>query len=139
MASFNAIIGFNSRYFAVAIFMLFIEILIAVFLNDDIIRPYVGDFLVVILLYSFFRSFLDLPANRIAIFVLIFSYVIEFSQYLHLIKRLGLENSKLAKSIMGSSFGWIDMLAYTMGIILVCIVENVFAKMRTKQITIDNN
>ena len=55
--------------------------------------------------------------------VLLFAYAVEISQYFHLIAVVGLENSKIARLIMGTSFSWTDMLMYTLGIILVLILE----------------
>ncbi|CAN5148937.1 hypothetical protein BH20BAC1_BH20BAC1_28470 [soil metagenome] len=50
---------FRRWYFLSAIVLLITEVLIATFLNDRIIRPFIGDFLVVILLYTFVRSFFN--------------------------------------------------------------------------------
>lgn len=50
---------FNKTYFVFAIFIFFIEVLISLYLHDKIVRPYVGDFLVVILIYCFIKAFID--------------------------------------------------------------------------------
>jgi hypothetical protein len=118
---------FKGHYFILALIIFFIEILIALFVHDRIIRPYAGDFLVVILIYCFVRSFIDTSVIRLAISVLIFSYVVETLQYFNILSRLGLQDSKLAKTIMGSSFEWADLVAYTVGIVLVLYVEKVIA------------
>ena len=60
---------------------------------------------------------------KVALGVLIFAYAVEVSQYFNLIKHLGLEKSDIANVIIGHSFGWIDMLAYTLGILMVILVE----------------
>ena len=98
------------------------------FAHDRIIRPYIGDLLVVILIYCFVKSFLDSPVKPTAIGVLVFAYAVEISQYFHLINLLGLENSSLARIILGTSFEWVDLLAYTIGIVVVIILENFFSK-----------
>ena len=48
---------FNKTYFLLALLLLLAEVLIALYLHDALIRPYGGDFLVVILLYCFVKSF----------------------------------------------------------------------------------
>jgi len=92
-------------------------------MHDKIIRPYVGDLLVVILLYCLLKSFVNISVLKAAIFVLLFSYIVEFLQYLNLIKYLGLQKSRLANIILGNYFEWIDLLAYTFGIAIVVLVE----------------
>ena len=44
---------FRRSYFSFFVLLFIIEVLIALFVNDRLIRPYVGDFLVVILIYCF--------------------------------------------------------------------------------------
>ena len=114
---------FRIRYFLIAVFLFVVEILIAVFLHDGIIRAYVGDFLVVILLYCFLRSFAKLSIWQTAIGVLMLAYIIETLQFFNIIGLLHLEGSTIANVILGNTFEWIDMLAYTLGIIVVIAVE----------------
>ena len=119
---------FRKRYFIIALALFVTEVLIALFVTDKIIRPYVGDLLVVILIYCFIKSFLNLPVMPVAIFVLAFSFTIEFLQYLHIVDKLGLRKSKIASVAIGTLFEWIDLVAYTMGIAVVVIVEKYTAR-----------
>lgn len=114
---------FNIGYFAIAALLFWAEVLIAIYLHDPVIRPFGGDFLVVILLYSFIKSFVNLPVGFTAIITLLIAYLIEISQYFHLIYRLDWENSGIARAILGTNFAWGDMVAYTLGIGLVMVVE----------------
>ncbi|MBC7827619.1 MAG: DUF2809 domain-containing protein [Chitinophagaceae bacterium] len=114
---------FNKSYFFAAIILFIVEVLIALYVNDRIIRPYIGDFLVVILMYCFVRAFLNANAVKVAIGVLIFSYLIEFLQYLNLVGFLGLQKSRVANVVLGNYFEWIDIVAYTLGIIAVIAFE----------------
>ena len=122
---------FRKNYFLLTIILLFVEICIALFINDRFIRPYLGDFLVVILLYCFVRSFFNVPVNQTAIGVLIFAFVIEGLQYIQLVNILGLQDSKLANVVLGNSFSWMDMLTYVLGICFVLVCEKI--KNRTFQ------
>jgi len=115
---------FRRPYFLWAVFLFIVEVLIAVLLNDRFIRPTLGDYLVVILLYCFVRAFLKLSPLKIAIGVLIFAFIVETTQYFHLIVALGWEKSKVAKAFIGGSFDWFDIIAYTLGIMTVLIIEN---------------
>jgi hypothetical protein len=115
---------FNKRYFLLVLLLFVIEVLIALYAHDPIIRPYIGDLLVVILLYCFLKAFVKIRVLPAAIGVLGFSYVIETLQYFNLVDRLGLGHSSLARVVIGSSFEWIDLIAYTAGIAIVLIIES---------------
>lgn len=109
---------FNPYYFYWTILLFIIELYIGLFVNDDFVRPYVGDFLVVILIYAFVRAFFKYPINKTAIGVLLFSFLVEILQHFKIVDVLGLGSSSLARTIIGTVFGWEDFIAYTLGIIV---------------------
>ena len=115
--------AFKKGYFIIAVLLFLIEVLIALFIKDQFIRPYVGDFLAVILIYCFLKSFWDAPPLKVAIYVLLFSFAIEIGQHFQLVKLLGLNNSQIARTVIGVGFDWADMLAYTLGVLTVLIIE----------------
>ncbi len=125
-------ITFNKNYFGLASLIFGIEVLIAFYVTDNFVRPYLGDVLVVILIYCFLKSFLKLPVLIAALLVLAFSFAIEYLQFLHIVEKLGLEKSKMARTVIGTSFGWIDLLAYIVGIAIVLIVEKYWLKKEIK-------
>ena len=110
---------FNKKYFFFSCLLFLIEVGIALFVNDAIIRPYGGDFLAVILLYYLVRTFSDIAAFKVAIGVLLFSYMVEVLQYFQIVNLLGLNGNRSAEVIIGTSFSWGDIIAYTLGIMLV--------------------
>lgn len=101
-------------------------------MHDAIIRPYGGDFLVVILLYCMVKTCVNTPPPITACGVLVFAYLIEISQYFHLVEVLGWEHSKIACTVMGTFFSFIDLLAYTLGILFVLTVENRYTTKRAR-------
>lgn len=115
---------FNKIYFGLTILIFIIEVLIALYVHDTIIRPYIGDVLVVILIYCFVKSFLKIKVMPTAVFVLLFAFGVETLQYLNIVDKLGLQNSKIARTVIGTSFSWIDILTYIIGISIVLLVEN---------------
>jgi uncharacterized membrane protein len=117
------LLKFHKHYFIAAILLFIIEVCIALFVNDKIVRPYIGDFLVVILIYCFVKAFFTTPVFATAIGVLLFAYLIELLQYFNIVTKLGLQHSKAAVIIIGSSFEWADLLAYTAGIIITVMIE----------------
>ena len=127
----RSLLKFNSRYFLYAIILFVTEILIAIFAHDPIIRPYVGDVLVVMLIYCSVKALFNTPVVATAILVLIFSYVIETLQYFRLVKLLGLHHSSLARTVIGTSFAWTDILAYTVGVGIILWGEKIFKHQRS--------
>ena len=116
--------GFYKRYFLLTIILFAIEVYIGTYMHDAFIRPYGGDFLVVMLIYCFAKSFFNTPPFLTACCVLVFAYAVEISQYFHLVTLLGWEHSKAARIIMGTSFSFTDLLTYTLGIGTVLLIEN---------------
>lgn len=125
-------IRFNKNYFGLAIIFFLIEVLIALFIHDGFVRPYLGDVLVVILIYCFLKSFLNLPVLTVAIAVLVFAFTIELLQFLKIVEKLNLEKSKIATTVIGTSFSWIDLLTYIVGIAIIIAVEKDLDKTKIK-------
>ena len=114
---------FQRHYLLLTILLFGIEVFIAIFVHDRIIRPYIGDVLVVILLYCFFKSFLNISVAKAGIGVLFFSFIIEILQYFKFIHWIGLQHSKPARVIFGESFAWMDLLSYLVGILIIFAAE----------------
>jgi hypothetical protein len=123
---------FNSSYFKIAVLLLIVEILIAVFMKDQFIRPFGGDFLIVIFIYYFVKSFLEYSSQWILIAVLLFAISVEFTQYFNLIGWMGLSQNRMAQWVLGTSFSWIDMIVYTLGVALIWVIEANKEKRRSK-------
>lgn len=120
----------NKRYFLIASLLFLIEVFIALFVKDRFVRPYVGDYLVVILIYTAIRSVFKARLFPLAIGVLIFAYAVEFLQYINLVGLLHLSKNKLAQIVIGNSFAWNDIIAYTLGIATVILIEKLCCKKR---------
>ena len=112
-------IRFLWRPFLLFGLLFIIEVLIALFLNDQIIRPLVGDVLVVILIFYFIKAFVRCSDLYLAVAVLLFAYSIEVAQYFDFVTLLGLGDYALARVVLGTSFDWRDLVAYTIGAVLV--------------------
>lgn len=129
---------FNKNYFAFAVLVFLIEVMIALYVHDQFIRPYLGDVLVVILIYCFLKSFVRIPVATASIAVLLFSFAVEFLQFLNIVEKLNLEDSKLARTVIGTSFSWIDLLTYIIGIIIVIGFEKYLFKRELKTVAEGN-
>ncbi len=104
--------------------MLFaVEVIIALFVHDRFVRPYLGDVLAVVLVYCGLRALFALgpwPAAGIAFAV---AAAIEFGQWFGLLDLLGLRGNAVARVVLGTGFDWKDFLAYGAGAALALIVE----------------
>ncbi|MET0244352.1 MAG: DUF2809 domain-containing protein [Flavitalea sp.] len=114
---------FSLKYFILAMLIFITELLIALYVRDRFIRPYFGDYLVVMLVYCGVRTFLQGSVWKIAIGSLIFAYFIETLQYLRIVDRLGLADNIVAKTVIGYGFEWKDIFAYTLGIATLILIE----------------
>lgn len=115
-------------YLTAALVIFFVEVFIALYVHDDFVRPWGGDVLVVVLLYCFVRGVTRLNVLSAALAVLVFSWLIETLQYLQIVRILGLEGNAFARTIIGTTFSWSDIVAYTLGIALVIGVEMMMSK-----------
>lgn len=120
-------VRFNPRYFLLFVLLFIVEVLIALFPHNTIIRSYMGDVLVVILMYCFVRSFFNTPVLNTSLSVLLFSCFIEMLQYFKIVNILELQQNSLAKIVVGTSFSWLDIVSYTVGIIIVLVCENLWS------------
>ena len=114
---------FDKKSFSIAIIIFLIEVIIALYIKDKIIRPFVGDILVVIFIYYFIKAFINTKAINIAIFTLFFSFIVEILQYFNFVEMIGLGHNKAARIIIGTSFSWIDLLCYFIGFILLFFID----------------
>ena len=128
-----SLLTFNKKYFTFAVLLFITEVLIALYVRDSFVRPYVGDYLVVILLYCAVRTILDISVWQAALGVLLFAFFIEWLQYFQIVNRLGLENNNIARTVIGHGFEWKDIIAYTLGALTVIVLEKPRSPLAPKQ------
>ncbi len=114
---------FRFGYFFLAILLLLVEIAIAKY-TGGWIRHYLGDVLVVILIYSALISVVNFNKKVVVLFTLIFAFAIEFSQYFKLADRLGFEQGSVAYIVLGNTFSITDLVCYAVGCLIILLVEN---------------
>ena len=111
-------------YFIASIAFLIIEILIGLYAHGWI-RNYLGDVLVVILLYTLFRTVSPEWPGKWYILptvILVFSFGVEFLQLWGVCDRFGITN-RLLRIIIGTGFSLIDLLCYAVGILPRYVTE----------------
>ncbi|HCO67308.1 MAG TPA: DUF2809 domain-containing protein [Dysgonomonas sp.] len=114
---------FDLKSFLIFLLIFVIEVFIALYVRDSIIRPYGGDVLVVMLMYYFFKSFIKINPLYLAGAVLLIAYAVETGQYFNLVDIIGMQDNKIMRIIVGSSFSWGDIFAYTIGAVICVIID----------------
>ncbi len=114
----------NRTALVITILLFLTETAIALWVRDAFIRPYLGDVLVILLIYYFVKSFFPLPTAVVATATLLFAFLIEYLQYMNCISLLGLEKNKIARTVLGASFSWEDIGCYVAGFLLIFPLEN---------------
>ena len=114
---------FNKYYLGLAQFLFLVELAIAFTLKTGFIRHTFGDYLVVILLYAIIRGCTNMSVWASSLVVLLIAFGIEFLQLTPFLTYFNLQNSYTAKLIFGSTFQFTDLVAYTLGVVTVLLVE----------------
>lgn len=104
--------------------LLITEVIIALYVHDAIIRPYVGDMLVVILIYCFLRVIVPTGHRWLPLWIFLFAAGIECLQYFHLVQVLGLQDHEFWRIAIGSTFDIKDIVCYGAGCILLEIFSH---------------
>lgn len=115
-------------YGVLFIIILIVEILIALFVHDNFIRPHVGDMLVTVLICSFARFFIPEKIKILPILVFLFSTLVEIGQYFDFVKLLGLDDNLFISTLLGRTFSVADLICYAMGCILFAVVDCIIKK-----------
>ena len=103
--------------------LLVIEIVIALYVHDSFVRPYVGDALVVIVLYCAVRAVFPYRFKLLLLWIFIFAVSVEVLQYFQLVQLLGLEQNRFLRILIGSTFDIKDIMCYGAGCILLAVYE----------------
>jgi len=109
------------------------EVLIGMYASGWI-RSYLGDVLVVILLYTLFRTVSpDKPEKWYVLptAILIFSFVVEFLQLWGFCDRFGITD-RFLRIIIGTGFSVVDLFCYFVGIIPCYVTEYLIKNRRSK-------
>ena len=84
--------------------LLVTEVLIALYVHDSIIRPFIGDMLVVILIGFFVRIFIPRGVKILPLPIFLFAIVIEILQYYDIAGVLGFKDNRFMSVLIGGTF-----------------------------------
>ncbi len=103
--------------------LLIVEVLIALFVHGGFIRFYLGDVIVVWVVYCFVKAiFPKINSYITAVGVMLFAFLVEFLQYIHIVDILGLGDIKFFRVLIGTSFSVVDLVCYACGAIIILLI-----------------
>ena len=103
-------------YIIIFLVIFAVETLIALFVHDNFVRPYVGDVIVMWAVYCLAQIILGgkFDSYKVAVGSMIFAFAVEILQKFHIADVLGVENPIL-RTIIGTSYATADLLCYLVG------------------------
>ena len=110
-------------YALTTIIIILIEVLIALFIRDNFIRPYVGDMLVVVLIYTFLKIFFTEKPRTLPLYVFLFTAIVELMQGVNIVELLGLQDNHFISILIGTTFDIKDIICYAVGCLLCGVWE----------------
>ena len=117
--------------YLIATLVIFVtELLIALFVHDKFIRPYVGDILVVLLIYTFIRIFIPDGVRLLPLYIFLFAAGVEVLQYFRIAEVLGLSDNRVLSVVIGSVFDVKDIVCYGVG----CVILGIYEWMRWRKV-----
>ena len=120
-------IKFNRIYFTLSLIIFLVEILIATYATG-FLRHTIGDYLAVMFLYTLIKSLFKVSIEKAILITFTISFMIEFLQLTDLQKMYPSEYTTTFKMILGTSFSIGDLVAYTLGVITIYLIENYIKK-----------
>lgn len=118
------------RYALIFLVLLAVEVCIALFVHDRFVRPYLGDVLVVVVLYAFVRIWLPTGRPWLVWAVTAFACCVELGQAVGLVDLLGLGHIRFFRVLLGTTFDWHDLGCYLAGGGLILLTESLSSKAR---------
>lgn len=119
-------------YAVATVVLLAIEVFIALYIHDKFIRPYIGDVIVVVVVYTFVRIFIPERVRMLPLYVFIFAAGVEVLQLFHIVDILGLGSNRFMRILIGSVFDMADVICYGIGCVMLGIYEWRMAKKAKK-------
>lgn len=125
--------GISLWYLCAFLVLLAVEVVIALFVTGGIVRGYLGDVLVVVVVYCFVRTFVRNEARLLPLWIFLFAVAVELVQYADLAGRLGIDQRSAAGVIVGSVFDPADVVCYFVGCAGIAVFEAVLRRRKNTE------
>ncbi len=118
--------------FIIALLILIaVEVVIALTQHGNWLRYYGGDVIIVWAVYCLVQSVLGGKNNHyiVHIGVLLFAFLVEFLQYIHIVDIIGLGHIEFFRILIGTSFAVEDLWSYALGTAIALVGTFIYNKM----------
>ena len=110
-------------YMLLFLALLATEVLIALFVHDDFVRPYLGDVLVVPVIFFLLRAAFPERIKLLPLYIFLFAAAVEVGQYFNIVKLLRLDGIRFFSILLGSTFSFLDIACYCAGAVLCLFAD----------------
>ena len=100
-----------------------VEVLIAMFVHDEWVRPYGGDIIIIFVIYAFISMLLHNGLVSLPIVILLFACLAEGLQYINIVEKLGLGDIEFFNVLLGTVGDVKDIICYAVGCLILIIYE----------------
>ena len=122
-------------YIIILILLIAVEVVIAITQHNNWLRSYGGDVIVVWAVYCLVQSIIGGKNPYIThIGVLIFAFLVEFLQYIHIVDIIGLGHIEFFRILIGTSFAVEDLYSYALGTAIGIAGSITYNKMKKSRI-----
>lgn len=118
-------------YIIIFLVLLGIEVFIALAFSGGFVRSYLGDVIVVWLVYCLVQAISGGRNSHsiTAAGVMLFAFLVELLQAMNIVELIGLGDIAFFRTLIGTSFSWLDMLCYTAGTAVTLAGIYIYRKM----------
>ncbi|MBX3593544.1 DUF2809 domain-containing protein [Sphingomonas sp.] len=110
-------------YLAATVILFAVEVVIALFVRDRFVRPYLGDTLAVMLVYCGVRAISRTGPYAAAVAAFAIAALVEFGQLVGILDLLGLRGNAVARVVLGTGFEPLDFVAYAAGALAAILLD----------------
>lgn len=118
-------------YMLLFLALLATEVLIALFVHDDFVRPYLGDVLVVPVIFFLLRAAFPERIKLLPLYIFLFAAAVEVGQYFNIVKLLWLDGIRFFRILLGSTFSFLDIACYFAGAVLCFFADIAGRRLRS--------
>ncbi len=123
---------FHGKHCGAAVTLFFVELWIALFVDDAFVRPYLGDVLVIPVVYCAVATFFEVRPVVLGVAVFAFAGAVEFAQLADWVTALGLTENRVARTVLGTTFSTHDLVAYAAGSALTLTAHLAARRLRAR-------
>ena len=109
------------KYIIILAVIIAAEVMIALFVHDGFVRPYLGDVIVVWAVYCLIQAVTGGRGNHYitAAGVMLFAFAVEFLQKIHIADILHLGGIKFFRVLIGTNYSPADLICYAAGTLVM--------------------